>query len=144
MSEPWLAIIGLGEDGPAGLTEASRAALEGAEVVFGAARHLALVGARGREWPVPFDLAPLLECRGRRVAMLVSGDPFWFGAGGTLAAHLQPGEWRAYPVAGVFSLVAARLAPDRMLVVALALLVVALLVRLRLRGPGPEPETTGA
>lgn len=109
MSEPWLAIIGLGEDGPAGLTEASRAALEGAEVVFGAARHLALVGARGREWPVPFDLAPLLECRGRRVAMLVSGDPFWFGAGGTLAAHLQPGEWRAYPVAGVFSLVAARL-----------------------------------
>ncbi len=42
------------------------------------------------------------------------------------------------------SLVAARLAPDRMLVVALALLVVALLVRLRLRGPGPEPETTGA
>ncbi|MBL9056992.1 MAG: cobalamin biosynthesis bifunctional protein CbiET, partial [Rhodobacteraceae bacterium] len=80
MSEPWLAIIGLGEDGPAGLTEASRAALAGAEVVFGAPRHLALAGAgaRGREWPVPFDLAPLLALRGRRVAMLVSGDPFWF------------------------------------------------------------------
>ncbi|GAB1480308.1 bifunctional cobalt-precorrin-7 (C(5))-methyltransferase/cobalt-precorrin-6B (C(15))-methyltransferase [Paracoccaceae bacterium] len=109
MSEPWLAIIGLGEDGPGGLTEASLAALAGAEVVFGAPRHLALAGARGREWPVPFDLAPLLACRGRRVAMLVSGDPFWFGAGGAVAAHLQPGEWRAYPVAGVFSLVAARL-----------------------------------
>ena len=41
--------------------------------------------------------------------MLVSGDPFWFGAGGSVAGHLSPGEWRAYPVAGVFSLVAARL-----------------------------------
>jgi len=111
MSEPWLAIIGLGEDGPAGLTEASRAALAGAEVVFGAPRHLALAGAgaRGREWPVPFDLAPLLALRGRRVAMLVSGDPFWFGAGGTVATHLRPDEWQAHPVAGVFSLVAGRL-----------------------------------
>lgn len=41
--------------------------------------------------------------------MLVSGDPFWFGAGGSVAAHLSPDEWRAFPVAGVFSLIAARL-----------------------------------
>lgn len=111
MSEPWLSIIGLGEDGPTGLSDSSRAALAGAEVVFGAPRHLALAGAgaRGREWPVPFDLAPLLALRGRRVAMLVSGDPFWFGAGGSVAAHLPPAEWVAYPVAGTFSLVAARL-----------------------------------
>lgn len=111
MSEPWLSIIGLGEDGPAGLSGASRAALAGAEVVFGAPRHLALVdaGARGRAWPVPFDLAPLLARRGERVAMLVSGDPFWFGAGGSVAAHLLPGEWVAHPVAGTFSLLAARL-----------------------------------
>lgn len=111
MSEPWLSIIGLGEDGPAGLSDSSRAALAVAEVVFGAPRHLALVGAgaRGRDWPVPFDLAPLLALRGRRVAMVVSGDPFWFGAGGSVAAHLPPAEWVAYPVAGTFSLVAARL-----------------------------------
>ena len=111
MSEPWLAIIGLGEDGPAGLSDASRAALARAEVVFGAPRHLALVdlGARGQAWPVPFDLCPLLACRGQRVAMLVSGDPFWFGAGGSVAAHLAPGEWVAHPVAGTFSLLAARL-----------------------------------
>lgn len=109
--EPWLTIIGLGEDGPAGLSEASRAALENAELVFGAPRHLALVdpGARGRAWPEPFDLEPLLAARGRRVVMLASGDPFWFGAGGAVAARLSPGEWRAYPMAGVFALVAARL-----------------------------------
>lgn len=111
MAEPWLSIIGLGEDGPAGLSEASRDALAEAEIVFGGPRHLALVGAggRGRDWPVPFDLAPLLALRGRRVAMLVSGDPFWFGAGGSVARHLAPEEWRAFPVAGTFSLVAARM-----------------------------------
>ena len=111
MTEPWLSIIGLGEDGPEGLTDASRAALARAEVVFGGSRHLDLVGAgpRGRAWPIPFDLGPLLEMRGRNVAMLVSGDPFWFGAGGSVAAHIDPGEWQAFPVAGTFSLVAARL-----------------------------------
>ena len=34
MFRPWIAIIGLGEDGPAGLTEASRAALARAEIGF--------------------------------------------------------------------------------------------------------------
>lgn len=112
MFRPWLAIIGLGEDGPPGLGSASRDALDQAEVVFGAPRHLELagLGSRGREWPVPFDLAPLLALRGTaRVAMLVSGDPFWFGAGGSIAARLRPDEWQAFPVAGVFSLIAARL-----------------------------------
>lgn len=111
MAEPWLSIIGLGEDGLAGLSGASRAALDGAEIVFGAPRHLELAqaGEKGQAWPVPFDLSPLLARRGARVAMLVSGDPFWFGAGGSIAVHLSPAEWRAYPVAGTFSLVAARL-----------------------------------
>ncbi|MCE6962115.1 precorrin-6y C5,15-methyltransferase (decarboxylating) subunit CbiE [Cereibacter sphaeroides] len=111
MADPWLSIIGLGEDGPAGLTDASRAALAAAEVVVGAPRHLALVaaGERGMEWPVPFDLAPVLALRDRRVAVLASGDPFWHGAGGSLAAVLGPGEWRAFPAPGVISLAAARL-----------------------------------
>lgn len=111
MSDPWLSIIGLGEDGLAGLTDASRAALAAAEVVFGGPRHLALVeaGGRGRPWPVPFDIAPVLGQRGRRVAVLASGDPFWFGAGGTLAAAMAPGEWRAFPAPGTLTLAAARL-----------------------------------
>lgn len=109
MAEPWLSIIGLGEDGPAGLSDASRKALAEAALVFGAPRHLALCGVEGQAWPVPFDLAPLLAHRGQKVAALVSGDPFWFGAGGSLAAVLAPGEWRAFPVAGVCALVAARM-----------------------------------
>ena len=111
MSEPWLSIIGIGEGGLEELSNASRLALSAAEVVFGGPRHLALagVGTRGRAWPVPFDVAPVLALRGQRVAVLASGDPFWFGVGGSLAAHLPPDQWRAYPAPSTFSLAAARL-----------------------------------
>jgi precorrin-6Y C5,15-methyltransferase (decarboxylating) len=109
MAKVWLSIVGLGEDGLEGLTGASRAALDAAEVVFGGPRHLALAGARGQAWPVPFDIAPILAVRGRRVAVLASGDPFWFGAGSTLAQALPPGEWQAFPNVSVFSHAAAHL-----------------------------------
>jgi len=107
MSDPWLSIIGVGEDGPEGLTPASLAALKAAEVVIGAPRHLAILGIKGVEWPVPFALDPVLARRGRPTAALASGDPFWFGAGGTIAAHLSPAEWRAFPAPSVFSQTAA-------------------------------------
>lgn len=112
LSKPWLTVIGIGEDGLHGLGDGSRSALAHAKHVFGGPRHLALadVGSRGREWPVPFDVAPVLALRGQPVVVLASGDPFWFGAGGSLAAHLQPGEWVAHPAPSTFSLAAARLA----------------------------------
>ena len=109
MSE-WLSIIGIGENGLKDLADASLAALERAEVVFGSPRHLAMVDHPDkRPWPVPFSLSPLIALRGRPVAALVSGDPFWHGAGGSLAQELRAGEWRAYPGISVPSLVAARL-----------------------------------
>ncbi len=111
MGDPWLTIIGLGEDGLAGLTDASRDALSQADIVFGGPRHLALVGAgtRGRAWPVPFDVGAVLAQKGSNVAVLASGDPFWHGVGGSLAQHLQPSEWRCFPGVSTFSLAAARL-----------------------------------
>jgi precorrin-6Y C5,15-methyltransferase (decarboxylating) len=111
MSDPWLCVIGLGEDGLCGLSDASRDAIGRAQAIFGGPRHLALAkaGARGRPWPVPFDLTPVLALRGQAVVVLASGDPFWFGVGSLLAQRLAPGEWRAHPVAGVVSLACARL-----------------------------------
>ena len=107
-------MIGLGEDGPEGLSPASRAALDAAEIVMGAARHLSLLPGLAGEtvaWPVPFadGIDRLLGYRGRRVVVLASGDPFWCGAGAVLARHLQAGEWRAFPGPSTFSLAAARL-----------------------------------
>ena len=109
MAEAWLSIIGLSEDGLAGLSLASRAALERAEIVFGAPRHLALAGVAGRPWEVPFSVAPVLAERGKRVAVLASGDPFWLGAGGSLVGHLTAGEWVSYPAISTFGLAANRL-----------------------------------
>lgn len=111
---PWLTLLGWGESGTQALTAASRAALESAEVVFGARRHLRLLpplNAEVIEWPVPFadGIPELLNQRGRRVVMLVSNDPFWFGAGTTLAQHLSTSEWLALPAPSTFSLAAGRL-----------------------------------
>ncbi|AXI52116.1 MULTISPECIES: bifunctional cobalt-precorrin-7 (C(5))-methyltransferase/cobalt-precorrin-6B (C(15))-methyltransferase [unclassified Sulfitobacter] len=114
MADPvaaWVTLIGLGEDGLAGLTDASRKALAEAEVIFGGPRHLALcdAGARGREWPLPFSVEPVLEHRGRAVVVLASGDPFWHGVGGSLAQVLDPSEWRCFPAPSCMTLAAARL-----------------------------------
>jgi precorrin-6Y C5,15-methyltransferase (decarboxylating) len=111
LADPWLTIIGIGEDGLAGLSEASRKALANAETVFGGERHLALadVGSRGRGWPVPFDAGVVLSCRGRPTAVLASGDPFWHGVGAGLAENLGNDEWIAYPAPSTFSLAASRL-----------------------------------
>ncbi|WAM56958.1 precorrin-6y C5,15-methyltransferase (decarboxylating) subunit CbiE [Vreelandella venusta] len=111
---PWLTLLGWGEGGTQGLTAASRQALESAEVVFGARRHLRLLpplNAEVIEWPVPFadGITKLLNQRGRRVVMLVSNDPFWFGAGTSLAQHLSVNEWQTLPAPSTFSLAAARL-----------------------------------
>ncbi|PAT30638.1 SAM-dependent methyltransferase, partial [Vandammella animalimorsus] len=116
IDSPWLTLVGLHEDGLQGLCPAAQQALAQAQTVFGAPRHLALAqvalqpNGRGKPWPVPFALDELLALRGRQqVLALVSGDPFWFGAGGSLAEHLAPHEWRSLGQSPTFSLVAAQL-----------------------------------
>ncbi|MEP2714963.1 precorrin-6y C5,15-methyltransferase (decarboxylating) subunit CbiE [Pseudophaeobacter sp.] len=111
LEAPWLTVIGLGEDGLAGLSDASRKALEQAEKIFGGPRHIELVqaGAKGTPWPVPFSTKPVLEMRGRPVVVLASGDPFWHGAGGSLMRDLVADEWISHPAPSCFSLAANRL-----------------------------------
>ncbi|MCS0496373.1 precorrin-6y C5,15-methyltransferase (decarboxylating) subunit CbiE [Ancylobacter sp. MQZ15Z-1] len=111
----WLSIVGIGEDGLAGLSPAARAAIERAEIVFGGARHLALAGAavtgRAQAWPSPFEhgVEMVLAARGRRVCVLASGDPFLYGVGAVLARHVPADEMRAIPAPSSFSLAAARI-----------------------------------
>lgn len=114
MADPWLHIIGLGEDGGKSLPDASRDALMRAQYIFGGARHLDLVaGMTGAAqlcpWPIPFDIAPLMARAGQRVVALASGDPFWFGAGAVLAASLPRAAWVSHPAPSSFALGANRL-----------------------------------
>ncbi len=111
MGDPWLTIIGMPDDTAAALPPASSEAIAAADVIFGGPRHLELVaaGARGRPWLVPFSIDPVLAAKPARVVVLASGDPFWFGAGGSLSAHLTPGEWRVLPAPSTFSLIAGHL-----------------------------------
>ncbi|CCV14609.1 bifunctional cobalt-precorrin-7 (C(5))-methyltransferase/cobalt-precorrin-6B (C(15))-methyltransferase [Mesorhizobium sp. STM 4661] len=111
----WLTIVGIGEDGLAGLGDEAKRLIAEAEVIFGGKRHLALVAslAKGepRAWPVPFDadMADVLALAGRRVCVLASGDPFFHGVGATLARKVKPQEMHVVPAPSALSLAAARL-----------------------------------
>ena len=111
--EPWLTIVGIGEDGFFGLGRAARRALLEAAAVIGGDRHLAMlparIGARRIAWPKPFDIAPIEAYRGTPVCVLASGDPMWFGVGATLARTVPPGEMRVISAPSSLSLAAARL-----------------------------------
>ncbi|KQO54956.1 bifunctional cobalt-precorrin-7 (C(5))-methyltransferase/cobalt-precorrin-6B (C(15))-methyltransferase [Methylobacterium sp. Leaf85] len=111
---PWLTIVGIGEDGRAGLSPAATAALDGAEVVYGGARHFVLGGplkVETRVWPRPIsDAYPgLLARRGRPTCILATGDPFHYGIGAEIARLLPAAEMCVFPHLSAFSLAAARL-----------------------------------
>jgi precorrin-6Y C5,15-methyltransferase (decarboxylating) len=110
---PWLTVVGIGEDGFAGLGRAARRALLDAAVVVGGARHLAMlprrIAARREPWPTPFGIEPVLRLRGTPTCVLASGDPMCFGVGATLARALPVDEMRVLPAASSISLAAGRL-----------------------------------
>ncbi|RWM84851.1 MAG: precorrin-6y C5,15-methyltransferase (decarboxylating) subunit CbiE [Mesorhizobium sp.] len=115
LNSRWLTIVGIGEDGVAGLGDEAKRLIAEAEFVFGGTRHLALVGslAKGevRAWPSPFDakMRDVLALSGRRVCVMASGDPFFHGVGVTLVRKIPPQEMQVIPAASAFSLAAARL-----------------------------------
>lgn len=98
-----------------GLGAGAKDLIARAEIVFGGVRHLALaaplIRGQSRPWPSPFSRATgeVVALRGRRVCLLASGDPFFYGVGATLAAHVPPEEAQVVPAPSAFSLAAARL-----------------------------------
>jgi precorrin-6Y C5,15-methyltransferase (decarboxylating) len=111
----WLSVIGIGDDGPEGLSPASRALLDEAEIIIGADRHFVRLPDDGREripWISPLsDLAKrITDFRGRRVAVLASGDPMCFGIGSTLTRYVPVDEMVILPALPAFTLAASRLA----------------------------------
>ncbi|MCH8154288.1 MAG: precorrin-6y C5,15-methyltransferase (decarboxylating) subunit CbiE [Proteobacteria bacterium] len=111
---PWLAIVGLGEDGLPGLAPAARALLDNAEVLIGGTRHLDMVPDDGRErltWPSPLGaiVEEIARRRGQRVCVLATGDPMHYGIGVTLAKAVPMDEMVVIPAPSAFSLACARL-----------------------------------
>ena len=116
--QPWLAVLGIGEDGWPTLSVEAKELIRSADLLYGGIRHLNLVptseGPSERiSWPSP--MAPAIEQilshhrRQRRVAVLASGDPMLFGVGVPLTRSLPPSEFRVVPHVSSFSLACARL-----------------------------------
>lgn len=114
--EPAITVVGIGADGWTGLAPAGRQALHDAGVVLGGPRQLDLlpaeVTAERLAWPSPLRPAVpglLAAHRGRRLAVLASGDPMFFGIGRTLAEIAGPQALRVLPHPSSVSYACARL-----------------------------------
>src|SRR5258708_1254495 len=82
------------------------------DCVTPAYENTAAMPARCRAWAIRLGAlggGAGVACRGGPRVVRASGDPFWFGAGGSLAAHLAPQEWRCHAQPSTFSLLASRL-----------------------------------
>lgn len=110
-------VVGLGADGWGGLTGAARSALASAEVLIGGPRQLDLLPAAdcpGERvaWPSPLRPAVpklLAAHAGRRIAVLASGDPMFYGIGRALAEELGPRALAVHPHPSSVSYACARL-----------------------------------
>lgn len=112
--KPWLSVIGIGEDGLSGLSNASRILVETAEILIGGKRHLEMVQEFSGEkliWRTPLSdtIADIAGYRGRRVCVLATGDPMWFGIGVTLGRTFNADEMMIAPALSAFSMVAAHM-----------------------------------
>lgn len=89
-----LQVVGMGEDGPPGLAPAARRAIEEAELLIGTDRLLSLVPVGHAERramnPGTKEALGLIEASLdlRRVVVLASGDPGFFGIGKLLVRRL--------------------------------------------------------
>ncbi|MBC2680416.1 precorrin-6y C5,15-methyltransferase (decarboxylating) subunit CbiE [Pseudomonas baltica] len=109
----WLTLVGIGEDGFAGLGKQARCALLSARRIVGSPRQLELlprcvVGTRVA-WPSPFSLDAVLSEPGAAVCVLASGDPMLYGVGASLARQVPAAQMHVLPSPSSYSLAAARL-----------------------------------
>ncbi len=111
----WLTLIGIGEDGPAGLGDEVKRLIAEAPVVFGGARHIELMSTvikgETHQWLSPFEgsVEAVLARRGKPTVVLASGDPFFYGVGATLSRRIPTDEMAVIPAPSSFSIAASRL-----------------------------------
>jgi len=114
INDPWITVIGIGEDGLDGLSPALCAVIDAAEVLVGGDRHHEKVPVSNAErltWKGGFAAAvqEIGKHRGRRVVVLASGDPMNYGAGAMIVREFGADAVVIHPAPGAFSLAAARM-----------------------------------
>ena len=108
-------VVGIGADGMAGLSEASRTELRRATVIYGSKRQLDLLDdtlpAPRRQWPSPMlpALQTLLDDHTGDIHVVASGDPLLHGIGGTLIRLYGPDRVRVLPHVSSVTLACARM-----------------------------------
>ena len=113
--QKWLSIVGIGEDGLAGLSPISLAFLNKAKIIFGGERHLSMLPPDdNREkiaWKSPFSnsITEIISYRGEAVCILASGDPLCYGVGATILKDIDISEITIIPALSAFSLACSRL-----------------------------------
>ncbi|MAZ15135.1 MAG: cobalamin biosynthesis bifunctional protein CbiET [Ahrensia sp.] len=114
MSAPWLHIVGIGEDGMDGLSAQAQKLVGEAEVIVGGDRHHTLapnVTAKRIAWPSPFDamIEEIKSHKGRRVVVLVTGDPLWFSVGSRIIRGIPKEEVVFHPQLSAFQFASCRM-----------------------------------
>jgi precorrin-6B C5,15-methyltransferase / cobalt-precorrin-6B C5,C15-methyltransferase len=115
VSQKWLSIIGISENGISGLNRVARSLLENAAVVVGGSRHLEMIPQSDRweklVWssPIESSIQEIIRLRGQSVCVLASGDPMCYGIGITLLRRISLEEMTIIPAPSSFSLACARL-----------------------------------
>lgn len=114
MTSPWLDIIGIGEDGMDGLCAGARTLVESAEVIIGGERHHGLapnIKAERLAWPSPFDamIEVINALKGKRVVVLVTGDPLWYSVGARILKAIPADEIAFHPQLSAFQWAACRM-----------------------------------
>ncbi|MBI4506815.1 MAG: precorrin-6y C5,15-methyltransferase (decarboxylating) subunit CbiE, partial [Chloroflexi bacterium] len=108
-------VVGIGDDGPAGLTPAARAVVASADVLVGGRRHLGwFADAPAEKIVLGADVAAALdrvaaEHERRRVVVLASGDPLLYGIGAAVLEHFGPEAVEVVPHVSAVQLAFARL-----------------------------------
>lgn len=109
-----ITVIGIGEDGFAGLSPAATREIKQAKVIFGGKRHLAMlpddIVGQQIAWLSPFgdNMAEIARYQAQNPVILASGDPMFYGVGNTLVNHFGCENIIVFPAPSSISLACAR------------------------------------
>jgi precorrin-6Y C5,15-methyltransferase (decarboxylating) len=105
-------IIGIGDDGPEGLTAAARQRVEGAELVIGTSQSLEGLPTKAEKVEIGGDLDAIvrrIEAAGsKRIVVLAPGDPLFYGMARFLCDRLGKERFEVTPHVSSMQLAFAR------------------------------------